>query len=156
MSDLKTSTFVSPGSLVSWDEDRTSSTTPRVTPASVKFSLPSIKASIEISYLMTYLPDGNASFIFTDIVTCEAQGETEAGDEKVQAMGGGEGGSFVTQGKGSFDGKNYTVQGEFQIVEGSGTGGLKGVVGKGGFISKPTDSNKGAVEYSYDISIPEA
>lgn len=96
---------------------------------------------------MTYLEGGNASFIFTDVITSSAPVE--------QSMGFlGHEGTFVTQGKGTFDSKTYTVRGEFKIVEGSGTGGLKNIRGTGTFGSKPTEADKGSVEYSFEVELP--
>ncbi|KFX94436.1 hypothetical protein O988_06306 [Pseudogymnoascus sp. VKM F-3808] len=143
-----THTLSSPGKLQSWDEDRTITTTPRVTPASVKFALPELSSSLHSSYLMTYLPSGDASFIFTDVITSSAPAEQSKGFL-------GQEGSFVTQGKGTFEAKSYTVQGQFEIVEGTGTGGLQGIQGSGVFRSKPTETDKGSVEYSFEVKLPQ-
>ena len=42
--------------------------TPRATPAHVSFKAPDIDATIPTECLMTYLPDGNAEFIFTETI----------------------------------------------------------------------------------------
>jgi hypothetical protein len=119
-----------------WDEDRSIITTPRVTPAHVSFSAPDIDATIQTEYLMTYLPNGNAEFVFTDII--------EAKNFK------GHGGSFITQGKGTFNGSSFTVQATFDIVEGSGTGGLEAVRGKGSYVTANEDPHKVTYEFVVD------
>jgi hypothetical protein len=84
-----------------------------VTPADIALALSSsskLDAAITFSYLMTYLPSNNASFVFTETI-------------KAKDFLGKEG-SFITQGKGTFDSSTYVVEGTFQIVEGSGTGAL--------------------------------
>jgi hypothetical protein len=116
-----------------WDEDRSVTTTPRVTPAHVSFTAPDIDAIIQTEYLMTYLSNGNAEFVFTD--TVEAKNFL------------GHQGSFIAQGKGTFDGKLFTVGGSFDIVEGSGTGGLEGVKGKGKINSAKEDPHKVTYEF---------
>jgi len=116
-----------------WDEDRSITTTPRVTPAHVSFSAPDIDATIQTEYLMIYLPNGNAEFIFTDTV--------EAKDFQ------GHNGSFITQGKGTFDGKTFTVKATFDIVEGSGTGSLERITGKGKIDTAKEDPHKVAYEF---------
>jgi hypothetical protein len=119
-----------------WDEDRSITAIPRVTPAHVSFSAPEIDATIQTEYLMTYLPNGNAEFIFTE--TVEAQNFH------------GHKGSFISQGKGTFDGKAFTVKATFDIVEGSGTGGLEGVKGKGRYETPKEDPQKVTYEFEVD------
>lgn len=119
-----------------WDEDRSITTTPRVTPAHVTFSAPDIDATIQTEYLMTYLPNGNAEFVFTDTV----ETKNFKGHE----------GSFITQGKGNFDGKAFTVRGTFDIVEGSGTGALEGIHGKGTYGTAKEDPHKVTYEFVVD------
>jgi len=82
---------------------------------------------------MIYLPNGNAEFIFTDTV--------EAKDFQ------GHNGSFITQGKGTFDGKTFTVKATFDIVEGSGTGSLERITGKGKIDTAKEDPHKVAYEF---------
>lgn len=119
-----------------WDEDRSLTTTPRVTPAHVSFTAPDIDAAIQTEFLMIYLPNGNAEFIFTD--TIEAKN-----------LNGHEG-SFITHGKGTYDGKAFTVNGAFDIVEGSGTGGLEGIRGKGSYGTAKEDPHKVTYEFVVD------
>lgn len=133
-------TIICPANLISWDEDRSITTTPRVGPATVKFSLSTITGTLTSSYLMTYLSggSGNASFIFTDVI--------ETTDFK------GKKGSFITQGKGLFDASTYKVKGEFEIVSGGGTGDLESLEGKGGFASKEGE-NGSNVEYFFEVKL---
>lgn len=119
-----------------WDEDRSITTTPRVTPAHVSFSAPDIDATIQTEYLMTYLPNGDAVFIFTETISAKKFHGRE--------------GSFIAQGQGSFDGKAFTVKATFDIVEGSGTGGLEGVKGKGNYETPKDDPHKVAYEFEVD------
>ena len=116
-----------------WDEDRTSQDTPRVTPAHVSFVLTELDGQVKAEYLMTYLPSGDATFIFTDAVS-------------VLNLHGKKG-SFITQGKGSFDSKSHSVQGSFEIVKGTGTGDLSQVQGTGSFGSSPKS------EYTFSLSV---
>ena len=109
-----------------WQEDRSSQTSPRITPASIKYDLPEMAGSIAAEYLMTYLPDGNASFVFTETLLAE----NFAGKK----------GSFITQGQGTFDAKTYAVQATFKIVTGTGTGELTGISGKGSIRTTPSST----------------
>lgn len=118
-----------------WDEDRSITKTPRVTPAHVSFTAPDIDATIQTEFLMMYLPNGNAEFIFADII--EAKNFL------------GHAGSFITQGKGTFDGSAFTVSATFDIIEGTGTGGLEGIRGKGSYETPKEDSHK--VKYVFVV-----
>lgn len=107
---------------VKWDEDRSVTTTPRVTPAHVEFSAPDIDATIQTEYLMTYLPDGNAEFVFVDTIKADNfQGRK---------------GTFIAHGKGTFNGEAIAVNATFDIVAGSGTGDLEKIKGAGG-LARP-------------------
>ena len=121
--------------VLSWVEDRTVTTTPRITPASVKFSLIDIPGQITSEFLMAYTPGGDASFVFADVVDV---------DNFL-----GKKGSFITQGKGTFAADTHTVIGEFEIIPGSGTGQLSEVKGKGTVVSAPTETDQGRVEYIF-------
>ena len=142
-------TISSSAQLLLWDEDRsesTQSTLPRLTPATVKMSLPDLKGTVTSSYQMVYLPaglgrekDGNAVFIFTDLV----EAEDFAGKQ----------GSFMTQGKGTFDAAKYEVSGHFEVVPGSGKGELGELFNEGGsgkFGSDPKDPAR--VQYEFTIA----
>jgi hypothetical protein len=124
--------------VVSWVEDRTVTTTPRVTPASVKFSLIDIPGHITSEFHMAYTLGGDASFVFTNVVEV---------DNLL-----GKRGTFITQGKGTYVAETHTVIGEFEIVPGSGTGQLKEVKGKGTVVSAPLEADQGRVEYIFVIA----
>lgn len=82
---------------------------------------------------MTYLPSGDATFVFTDAVSLL----------NLRGMNG----SFITQGKGSFDSKSHSVQGSFQVVKETGTGDLSGIQGTGSFGSSLKS------EYKFSLSL---
>ena len=117
--ELHTTSF----NILAWDEDRTSQKTPRVTPAHVTFALPEMEGEVKAEYLMTYLPNGDAQFIFTDTVTAKNLN--------------GKSGSFITQGKGTFKAASHSVEGFFTVVDGTGTSALASVSGEGKFASSP-------------------
>jgi len=123
----------------SWNEDRTQIALPRVTPADIALALSSssskLDAAITSSYLMTYLPSNNASFVFTETI-------------KAKDFLGKEG-SFITQGNGTFNSRTYVVEGTFQIVDGSGTGELGEIVGKGSF--GPAEKGSSALKYEFAV-----
>lgn len=135
-------------SVSSWDEDRSNITTPRVVPANVSFQIkpdpdsqstsPDTTAAgnATTAYLMTYLPDGNASYIFTETVTLED-------------LGGKKGGSFITQGKGTFDFTAGVATGTFEVIAGTGTAGLQGITGTGSF--GPAAPGSHDVQYEYQV-----
>jgi hypothetical protein len=116
-----------------WDEDRSITTTPRVTPAHVSFNASDIEATIQTEYLMAYLPNGNCEFVFSETV----EAKNFHGRE----------GSFISLGKGTFDGKAFSVKGAFDIVEGSGTGGLEKIHGKGSYGTSKEDPHKMSYEF---------
>ena len=117
----------------SWQEDRTNQATPRVTPAHVTFTLPEVGGKITAEYLMTYLPGGNAKFIFTDTIIVE---NLE-----------GKQGSFVTQGQGNFNASTHSVEATFEIVHGSGTNLLQNIKGKGSMQSAPSSL------YAFEVTV---
>ncbi len=122
----------------SWNEDRSLTTLPRVTAAEVTLALTpppgssssngsDVDATTHSFYQMTYLPNTNASFVFTETV-------------KAKNLLGKQG-TFITQGKGTFESKTYAVKGTFEIVEGTGTEGFEGIAGGGSFgpaVETPT------------------
>ena len=127
----------------SWNEDRSQTTIPRVTPAEVVLTFsstsdgPPVEATTSTSYQMAYIPEGNASFVFTETV-------------KANSFLGKEG-TFIVQGKGTFTAKTYVVKGEFEVVRGSGTGGLEGINGKGSF--GPPEAGSTKLLYKFDVAI---
>ena len=122
-----------PFKVTGWEEDRTSQDTPRVTPAHVTFALPELGGAVKAEYLMTYVPGGDAHFIFTDVVEVD----------RLQ----GKQGSFITQGTGIFHSKTHSVSGAFEVVSGTGTGGFEGVHGNGSFKTCPES------EYKFSLSV---
>lgn len=142
-----TSTYTSSATVVSWDEDRSATQTPRLTPATVKMSLPDIKGSMTSYYAMAYLPTqsadetpGNARFTFSSIVEAEDLG--------------GRAGSFIAQGTGSFDAGRHAVEGEFVVVPGSATAGLAEWVRKdrgGGGRFKCDEKDPSKVVYTFEF-----
>jgi hypothetical protein len=69
-----------------------------------------------VEWLMCYRGDGTARFVGHQLMTCSL---------------GGRSGTFVIEAKGDFDGA--TSKGEWWIVPGTGTDGLSGIRGNGGF-----------------------
>ena len=139
----KVSCIASP---TSWNEDRSQTTVPRVTTAEVILTLspvpnaPSgqasqIEASTSTSYQMAYLPGGNASFVFTETINAKSFLSKE--------------GTFIVQGKGTFDAKSYVVRADFEVVKGTGTGGLQGMSGKGSF--GPPEEGSKQLLYEFDL-----
>ena len=133
----------------SWNEDRSQTVTPRVTPAEVVLAFSPLAntssgeekasqtdATTATSYQMTYLPGGNASFIFTETITAK------------DFLG--KQGSFITQGKGTFEAKTYVVKGEFTVVDDTGTAGLEGIKGSGSF--GPPEEGSTKLKYDFDLT----
>lgn len=75
-----------------------------------------IQGEGHVEWLMCYRGDGTARFVGHQFMTCSIDGRK---------------GTFVIEAKGDFDGA--TSKGEWWIVSGSGTGGLDGIRGDGGF-----------------------
>lgn len=133
----------------SWNEDRSQTATPRVTTADVILAFSPLAkdpagdekasqtdATTATSYQLTYLPGGNASFVFTETITAK------------DFLG--KQGSFITQGKGTFEAKTYVVKGEFTVVDGTGTAGLEGVKGTGSF--GPLEEGSTKLKYDFDLT----
>ena len=74
------------------------------------FDLPELNGKVNAECLMTYLPGGDASFVFTDFV-------------RIEELYGKKG--SVTQGKGEFESRSHSVSGSFTVVSGTGTGGQR-------------------------------
>jgi len=84
--------------------------------------------------LMYYAPDGNSLYLSLMHVEGEVDGKK---------------GSFVLEGRGTFDGT--TARGEYAVVEGSGTGELAGISGKGASSSTHEDYPNMPFSLTYDI-----
>jgi hypothetical protein len=92
---------------------------PKLTRASISKSYRGdIEGEGSLEYLMIHREDGSANFV---------------GLERVVGRVGGRTGSFVLQHTGSFEGG--TAKATWFVVEGSGTGELRGLRGEGGFAS---------------------
>ncbi|KAL6241291.1 hypothetical protein RBB50_011764 [Rhinocladiella similis] len=136
-------TFKSTASCISWDEDRSLTHVPRLTPATVKMRLPDFNATLTTYYSMVYLPPqvegekaGSAQFTFSDYLEAEDFG--------------GLSGTLITQGRGTFDASSFRVQGRFEIVPSAGTGSLGElfkVGGSGSFAADEKDPKKVAYEF---------
>ncbi|KIW17052.1 hypothetical protein PV08_04243 [Exophiala spinifera] len=136
-------TFKATASCMSWEEDRSLTNLPRLTPATVKMGLPDFKATLTTYYSMVYLPPkaegekaGNAQFTFSDYLEAEDFG--------------GLSGSLITQGRGTFDASTYRVEGRFEIVPSAGTGTLGELFqsgGSGSFGSDEKDPTKVSYEF---------
>jgi len=84
-------------------------------------------------FLQVIRPDGSASFV---------------GVERVVGKVGDRSGTFVFQDQGTLAGK--TVSGTWFVVPGSGTGGLKGLRGEGGFTAELGQHAKITLDYWFE------
>lgn len=127
----------------SWNEDRSQTTVPRVTTAEVVLGLSSapngsiVEATTSTTYQMAYILGGDASFVFTETIAAK----NFLGEE----------GTFVLQGKGTFTAKTYVVKAEFEVVQGTGTGGLEGINGNGSF--GPPEEGSKKLLYDFNVAI---
>lgn len=130
-------------SVTSWDEDRADRSVPRVTPAKVSFKISpepdnndsNAHGTKSTDFHMTYLPNQNASFIYTEVFHFDDFG--------------GKQGSFIAQGKGTFNAATFVVKADFEIVEGTGTAELEGIKGSGSF----GPAAPGSHDVKYEIRI---
>jgi hypothetical protein len=105
--------------IISWDEKPYSEIqgSPKLTRVSATKSYQGdIKGEGKVEYLMMYRSAGSASFM---------------GLERVTGSIGGRSGSFVLQHTGTFE--DGVAKVTLSVVPGSGTGGLRGMKGEGGF-----------------------
>jgi hypothetical protein len=77
-----------------------------------------IEGEGSVVWLMFYRADGTAHFV---------------GLQRVSGTVGGRTGSFVLETDGEFDGTE--AKGEWSVIAGSGTGGLRSISGSGGFTA---------------------
>ena len=91
-----------------------------------------IEGEGKVEYLMTYRDDGSASFVRV---------------ERVVGRIGDRSGSFVLQGNGTY--KGGTAKGTWLVVPGSGTGELRSLRGKGGFVAQ--HGPRGSITLDYDL-----
>jgi hypothetical protein len=93
-----------------------------------------IEGTSELQYVMFYDDEGKAVY---------------HGMEKITGTLGGKKGSFVMHTEGRFDGK--TAGGDYEILPGSGTGELKGIMGKGSFVAQLHENNTPyTLEYRFE------
>ena len=119
-----------------WDEKPFSEVAdgPKLTRVSVTKSFSGdIEGEGALEYLMAYREDGSASFI---------------GLERVVGRIGDRSGSFVLQHTGTFEGG--TVKATWVVVPGSGTGGLVGLRGEGGFASAHADHYPMTLDFDFE------
>src|SRR5919198_4366477 len=103
----------------SWDENAYEelSSGRRLTRASVAQDLSGdLEGKGSAEWLMCYRPDKTATFV---------------GLQRLAGTTGDRSGSFVVESRGTFDGER--AKGSWHVVEGSGTDGLEGISGDGGF-----------------------
>lgn len=119
--------------IVSWEEEPFDEPEagPKLTRAHVKSTFHGdLSGTGNLMYVMTHLDNGIASFM---------------GFEKVVGTLGGRTGSFVLRHKGHYDGEKAMT--EYEVVPGSGTGGLVGLSGTGGFSAGHAEEHQMALDY---------
>jgi hypothetical protein len=132
MSKLANATF----KVSSWDEEPFDETEggPKLTRARVaKVFSGDIEGQSVVEYLMVHRPDGTSSFV---------------GVERVVGRLGDQSGSFVLQHGGTFVGG--VAKDEWSVVPGSGTDGLSGLRGSGGFESGHAEEYSITLEYDFE------
>jgi len=119
--------------VASWDESTYQQLTgeAKLTKATVTFGLEGdITGQATWDAVMCYRPDGTAVY---------------TGMQQVQGQLAGVDGSFVVQADGEFaDGE---ARSRWQIIEGSGTGGLAGLTGSGSAVATATPPGSFRLEY---------
>lgn len=120
----------------SWDEKpiHEAPDQPKITHVSAVESLTGdIQGDIVTEYLMTYIHKELVHFVRVT---------------RVVGSIGGRSGSFVVQGEGTYE--TGTASGGFKVVPGSGTGGLRGLQGKGVFFAHQSMQGKFTLEYDFE------
>ena len=92
-----------------------------------------IEGEAEIEWLMCYRPDETADFV---------------GLERVVGSIGDRSGSFVLESTGTFDGRE--ARGALAVVRGSGTGDLRGIVGRGEFRAPLGPEAEVSLDYGFE------
>ena len=119
--------------ITSWDEEPFDEPAdgPKLTRAHVRKSFHGdLSGTGNVMYVMAHLDAGSASFM---------------GFEKVVGSLGGRTGSFVLRHTGSYDGEKATA--EYEVVPGSGTDGLAGLSGTGGFSAGHAEEHDMTLDY---------
>lgn len=98
-----------------------------------------IEGAGTLTYVLTYLPDGNAVFI---------------GYEQIVGSVSGRSGSFVLHHEGTVadaaSPPEFVVSSGWSVVSGSGGGELSGLTGSGAFIGRHEDSE---IPYTFDYDL---
>lgn len=119
--------------VASWNEDTYAELgdNAKLTKASVMFSLQGdLSGEAAWDAVMYYRPDGTAAF---------------TGIQRVSGQLGGVDGSFVVQADGEF--ADGTASSHWEVIEGSGTGGLAGLTGRGDATATATPPGTYTFEY---------
>lgn len=119
----------------SWDEQTTSEVDGqlKITHTKVTFGYSGdVEGEGAMQYLMLYRDDGSASVI---------------GMERITGRLAGRSGSFVLSHRGGYT--DGVASGEFEVVEGSGSGELSGLRGRGTAVAKKDGTTEFALSYSF-------
>ena len=122
--------------IVSWEEEPydEQDSGPKLTRAQVRQSFSGdLVGTGNLIYLMAHASETQATFV---------------GFERVVGSLGGRSGSFVLQHTGAFDGEKATS--EWEMLPGSGTGDLEGLVGSGGFSAGHAAEHEMTFEYDFE------
>ncbi|MCL5275261.1 MAG: DUF3224 domain-containing protein [Chloroflexi bacterium] len=92
-----------------------------------------LQGDASTEYLMSYRPDGSASFVF---------------QRRLVGRIGGKEGSIVLQGSGVYEAG--AAHGTYKVAAGSGSGELSGLRGEGGFFSKDEPSGSVTLDYEFE------
>ena len=119
--------------VASWDEStyQELSGSGKLTKATFTFALTGeLAGEATWDAIMCYRPDGSATY---------------TGMQRVDGQLGGIGGSFVVRADGYF--VNGEARSHWQIIEGSGTGGLSGLTGNGSAVATAEPPGRYTLEY---------
>ena len=120
----------------SWDEKAYDETAgqAKLTRATVAESFyGDLQGEATAEYLMSYRPDGSASYVF---------------QRRLTGRIGGKEGSIVLQGSGVYEAG--AAHGTWKVVPGSGSGELSSLRGDGGFFSKDEPSGSATLDYDFE------
>jgi hypothetical protein len=119
-----------------WEEDERDDTPglPKLTRSRIRQSFHGdLEGDAHVEFLMAYREDGGASFV---------------GTYRVIGRLGDRWGSFVLQDSGTFE--SGRVMGRWAVVPGTGTGELRGLHGRGSFISTSRSESSYTLDYDFD------
>src|SRR4051794_6501627 len=92
-----------------------------------------IEGTGTLEYLMVYGEDGSATYVGLERIVGRLAGRT---------------GSFVLQNSGGFE--NGVARVKWQVVPGSGTGELRGLLGEGGYDAGHEEPHPVTLDYSFE------